>query len=196
MRDKNFNPIQFFDQLEQQLTVVPTMCESLRKQVVDNPNFLTSDTFLVLPVKLREIESLALLSWWMPEEIRFLVQLGLEERVKKLSLDDQVVTKILLRSKGEALLWLSETSLFHSRDFFGNFLRKGILAVQSLKFVQRKTKVVKPQRKRGYHDHGSLRPSHCWKPTEDWSLTEQQNQIEKKRFTFKDTIKFLRGLIS
>lgn len=196
MRDKNFNPIQFFEQLEQQATVVPTMCESLRKQVVDNPNFLTSDTFLVLPVKLQEIESLALLSWWMPEEIRVLVQLGLEERVKKLSLDDQIVTKILLRSKGEALLWLSETNLFHSRDFFGNFLRKGVLALQSLKFVQRKTKVVKPQRKRGYHDHGSLRPSHCWIPTEDWSLTEQQNQIEKKRLSLKDTIKFLRGLIS
>lgn len=196
MRDKNFNPIKFFEQLEQHVTVVSTMCESLRKQVVDNPNFLTADTFLVLPDKLQEIEALALLSWWMPAEVRYLVQLGLEERIKKLSPDDQVITKILLSTKGEALLWLSETSVFHSRDFFGNFLRKGVLALQSLKFVQRKTKIVKPQRKRGYHDHGSLRPSHCWLPTSDWSLTEQQNFIEKKRLSFKDTIKFLRGLIS
>lgn len=196
MRDKNFNPIKFFEQLEQQNTVVPTMCESLRKQVVDDPNFLTANTLLILPDKLQEIEALALLSWWMPLEVRYLVQLGIEEKIKKLSPEDQVISKILLKTKEEALIWLSETSVLHSRDFFGNFLRKGVLALRSLKFVQRKIKIVKPQRKRGYHDHGSLRPSHCWKPTSDWSLTEQQNQIERKRKSIKDTIKFLRGLIS
>lgn len=56
--------------------------------------------------------------------------------------------------------------------------------------------VRKPQRKRGYHDHGALRPRHTWKPSSDYSLTEKQNEIEEKRSKFSDTITFLKGLIT
>lgn len=196
MRDKNFSSIQFIQQLNKQLSEVPTMCESLRMRVVMDPNFLDSDASFVFPRKLSEFEALCFLSWYVPEELRVLIQLDLEVQLQRYSLEDRTVCEILLLSKAEALCWLIETNRFHTRDFFGNFLRQGLQALKSLKVKRKSTKVVKGNRKRGYDDHGTLRPSHKWKPTSDWSLTEEQNEIERKRLSFKDTINFLRGLFS
>jgi hypothetical protein len=120
----------------------------------------------------------------------------LKEKQKYLTLEDQIVLEILLSSKGETKVFLIETSLWSTRDFFGNILMKGMRAYNRLEFRKRKSKIIFPKRKRGYHDHGALRPAHSWLPSTDWSLTAQQNEIEKERSNFHQIIKFLKGLIT
>jgi hypothetical protein len=48
------------------------------------------------------------------------------------------------------------------RDVFGNWMKIGRDRFQMLKFRIKKnrSKIRYPQRKRGYHDHGSMRPAH------------------------------------
>lgn len=197
MRNQNFNPDSFFRQLDHQLYRIQESGQLLRTRVVDSPNFLSGNwKFVNLPSKLSEIEALAIISWWLPIEIGVLLRLQLEEKLKFLAPEDQIVLTILLSSRAEMQIFLSETSLWSTRDFFGNILMKGIRAFQRLEFRKIITKVQKPQRKRGYHDHGALRPAHSWLPTNDWSLTEEQNRIEKERSNFKQIIKFLKGFIT
>jgi hypothetical protein len=68
------------------------------------------------------------------------------------------------------------------RDFFGNFLKRVKEILKTLR-----TTLWKPARARriirhrGYRDKGSLRPSHRWMETRDFSFTEKQNQIEEDR---------------
>lgn len=197
MRDRNFKSTNFITQLDNQTEKVHKYGQDLRKQVVDNPNFLTSEIVISnFPKKLQDLEGLAILSWYIPNEIGILLRLDLEEKIKYLSTEDQVVINILLSSKPEMLIFLTETTLWSSRDFFGNILRKGEQALLHLKFKKKNWTVTIPQRKRGYHDHGSLKPYHKWKPTSDWSLTEEQNIIEEKRTVFHTTIKFLKGFLT
>jgi len=88
----------------------------------------------------------------------------LREEIKKVSkrLPDyyQIVLEILLdETKGEALCYLIETNLWHTREFFGNVMKSGTNAITSLRtYIQNPRKPKPTQRKRGYTDQGSRAP--------------------------------------
>lgn len=168
--------------------------KELRMQVVDNPNFTENYIgFRLYQLNLKEIIGLAYGSWILPIELQVMLQLDLEEYSKKLSLEDRVIVETILFNKVTAQGWLIENKLWHTRDFFGNILPLWVKTLNRLSFRKVNKKLKKVQRKRGYHDHGTLAPSHTWLPTEDWSLTEEQNEIEQKRNIFQDTLDFLKG---
>lgn len=196
MRDTNLNSIQFCESLDGFFASVPERCMELRMQVVDNPNFLRGNFKLVgLPEKKNALIGLSIASWYMPTEVRWLLQMEIEQKVKHLSLEDRFIFNIILSSKAEMIQFLLDTEMWHTRSFFGNIASAGRKSIPGIKFVKESTKVKKPQRKRGYHDHGTLVPTHCWTPKSDISLTELQNEIEGKRDIFSQMINFVQGLL-
>lgn len=196
MRDKFFNKENFAELIRINLSKESLdRIETLRNHVVDNPNFL-SENYLVLPYKLRSIQALAFSSWWISEEIGVLLREEIRDRrVKSLNLEDQVLIELFLESKELSIQFVNETTLWHSRDFFGNFLFEVNLRLSRLRFRRISTKVVYPKRKRGYHDHGSRVPDSKWLPKFDYSFTEEQNQIEEERQSQEDTINFIKGFL-
>lgn len=168
--------------------------KELRMQVVDNPNFTEEFLgFKLYNLNLVQMIGLSYVSWLLPEEIKFTLQLDLHEYITKLSLEDRFIVETILGSQVAAEEWLVDTNLWHTRDFFGNILPIWINTTKRLRYRKVNKKLKKLQRKRGYHDHGTLAPSHTWLPKEDWSLTEEQNEIEQKRDIFHDTLNFLKG---
>jgi hypothetical protein len=100
--------------------------------------------------------------------------------------------RLLLRDKTLAILWLAEN--FHERRFFGNALERMYLLLKDLRpCLVRERKPERVQRKRGYQDHGSLRPLHCWKETHAPEFTEEQNEIERLRKVNQDLTDLLEG---
>lgn len=198
MRDKNLNFQKFVIQFSSQVTnsaAFRRMLE-LRMTVVDNPNFLKGSwSFRNIPKKLSEVEALAICSWYFPNEIRILLHFELIERLRNYSLDDQIVLKTILHSREQCLLFLNQSNKYSTRDFFGNVLRVGLRVASRLNITRDVQKVKKPQRKRGYHDHGTLVPIHKKDPNKYIDTRKEQQQIEKRRTIFQDTLDFLTGLI-
>jgi hypothetical protein len=196
LRDSQLNK-EFVLQLEERLTRNVTESDSLlRKQVVVDPNFLILDLDRIYfpSRKLDDLLALSLASWWLPEEFRYYVQFELHRMKNYFTLEDQVLFELLLSSKAEAIIFLMETNLWHTRDFFGNFLPKAEKMANTIKFFRKNKNIVKrPKRKRGYDDHGSRRPDHKWLESHDISFTEEQNLIEQKRDAKESTSHFLRG---
>lgn len=196
MRDKEFNFSMFVDQLEKFFLRESHRTNELRSQVVNNPNFL-SDYTLYLRDDLQSILSLSLSSWFLPEELGFVIREEIRDRkLKKFSLEDQTLIGLFLKNKTTLLLFLEDTNLYHTRDFFGNFLSEVRKELGFLRFIRNGTKVEKPIRKRGYHDHGTLVPSSKWLPKFDFSLTEKQNRLEEDRDTQENTLEFIIGYLS
>jgi len=172
--------------------------KSLRNHVVDNPTFPSGDTtFRIKNLKSKELFELALISWYLPEEIAVLLRLDLEQIALKLEDEDfhQVPLMMVLSSKAETLLFLQETSLWSTREFFGSYLTSsGIL--RKLRPLVLSPRVVKPQRKRGYHDQGSRAlDSHHLRARAYWKDTELHLEIEENRQALKDAIQLNLGLI-
>lgn len=65
--------------------------------------------------------------------------------------------------------WTTVSKELTDEEWFGNLLPLMVRVVKAIRFkkqyifqTERSSKVRKPQRKRGYSDKGSLRPSHRW----------------------------------
>lgn len=196
MRDKEFNKALFLEQIEKFFSSQSSRTLELRAQVVDNPNFL-GNYYLVLPNDLKGLVGLAFASWWVPQELGILIREDIrEKRLKRLNLEDQTFLSLFLENKALMINFLEETSLWHTRDFFGNFIQEALYQLTRLRFRRINTKVSYPQRKRGYHDHGTLVPSSKWLPRNDFTLTEQQNEIEENRKSQEDTLMLIFGFLS
>jgi hypothetical protein len=165
--------------------------------VVDNPTFPVGDTtFRLKGLKSKELFELALVSWYLPEEIAFLLRLDLENIASKLSDEDfhKVPLMIVLSSKAETLLFLQETNLWSTHDFFGGYLKPGLL--RKLRPLRLSPKVVKPQRKRGYHDHGTrASDSHHLRARAYWEDTKLHLEIEENRKALRDAVQICLGLL-
>jgi len=122
------------------------------------------------------------------DDVKFYLQLKLENDAQRFSLEDQFLISQVLNSKAEMLCFLLETQLWSERDFKGNILDDLSLSELGVSvFKLAKTKIVHPKRKRGYHDHGSRVELHEWLPKHDAFLTEKHNQIEAARERLLDT---------
>jgi hypothetical protein len=129
------------------------------------------------------ILQLCLISWFLPEIPRILLQ----ENLKELRTPEFEVEKIsLLTSKDWAVLTFSRK--LSERDFFGNFLPNLRKRLRRVRFsVLYYSKAKRTIRRRGYRDKGTLRSSDHWRESFDWTFTAQQNQIEEDR-DFKEAI--------
>lgn len=78
--------------------------------------------------------------------------------------------------------------------FFGNQLEPAKRKILQIQYVEN-TKVKKPQRRKGYNDKGSTRPLHAWKPSSDFSMTDDQNYTIRRRIELMQEYHFRFGLL-
>lgn len=202
MRDKNLDSFNFCKNVESSvLKLVSQNLNDLRNNVIAISN-LQSENSKFSPFKLRDLDKknfirLSILSWYLPEEVSILLRLELSEKIKYYSPDDRVIFQQLLKSKAIMLIFLQETSLWHTRDFFGNILAKQFKLDRFFRSKSEcfRTKLKFKQRKRGYDDHGSRVEDHKKLPKYDWSLTELQIEIEEERQVSHDMDEFLLGFM-
>jgi len=171
--------------------------KTLMHHVVDNPTFPVGDTtFRLKSLKSKELFELALVSWYLPEEIGVLLRLDLENIVQRLNDEDfhKIPLMIVLSSKAQTLMFLQESNLWSVRDFFGNYLQPGLL--RKLRILRLSPRVVKPQRKRGYHDHGTRAlDSYHLRARAYWEDTKLHLEIEENRKALRDAIQLNLGLL-
>lgn len=198
MRDNISSPFEFCLQIEKKIKCLISLDDqNLRSDVVNNSNFHFENlTFFNLRnLNLKDAIRLSILSWFIPEEVGIILRMDILGKIKNYSLEDQLLLNQFLKNKGQMLIFLQETNLWHSRDFFGNILDKRNKLDRYFKLSPLRRKCKKPERKRGYHDQGSRVPDHKRLPNFDYSLTDKQNQIEENRQSYLDTLSFLEGLL-
>lgn len=199
MRDRNLHSEVFCTQVEKTVSNWITIRTiDLRSKVVDNSNFHGSRTFFKTKgIKLMDLIRLGIISWYLPEEVKCVLQQDLREEIENFSIEDRFLCEQILSTKAEMLIFLIETKLWHTKDFFGNIItEENKHLVQYLKVNKPRLKVRSPQRKRGYHDHGSKVEDHKWLPKSDWTLTEQHNLLEQRLSSAKDTLSFNQGFLT
>jgi hypothetical protein len=197
MRDNNFDSSHFVQQLEKNFSqFAHNENMELTKQVAIDPNLLER-IWIELPQGLNETLALCIGSWWLPEILGILIREEIRERrLNKFSFEDKFLIELCLKSKPETILFLLQTSKWHTRDFFGNFQKLIYKWCKIISFDFRGQRKVKyAQRKRGYNDKGSAVPISKWRPVSDWTLTELQNEIYQKRQVYTDTTKLSEGLL-
>lgn len=195
MRDKNFHSQSFFLELER---LAKRVCSDkfLTRSALANSNprrKVFQNEFVITDKSRVNLMNLSILSWFMNEEDRILIQDALRDTIQ----EDLVVLEILLESKGSCFIWLSENSKYHTRDFFGNVFTKKKLerAFSTIRpiwlYTNRPVKEI--VRRRGYKDKGTWRPPskpHVIPPD---VITEEE--LWEKESTFTDTVQFIRGFI-
>jgi hypothetical protein len=168
---------------------------SLRTHVVDNPNFrrdYTTDVYY--SKKLNDLIRLVIYSQYTKDEITsvYIKEFCIRESRKP----QNFVLRFFLKTKAEMLLFLKDTNLWHTREFFGLVSEKKLLqSLKSIGFKKKKTFVRKTKRKRGYDDKGNLRKNHQRLPRYDVSLDELHREIKRKYQSIEDTFNFLEGFI-
>jgi hypothetical protein len=141
------------------------------------------------------LESLAFLSWYLNDTWRPMVQLWLGEQLRFVNSDCRMKVKLLLSHRSIALCYLAEQVSF--RSLKGNLVTLWKNVLDNLRLVFKKDREPRRKiRRRGYDDHGSLRPSHKWLPKSDFSFTEEQNALEEDRETDESTVQILEGWFS
>jgi hypothetical protein len=157
---------------------------------VEDPRFLNS--IRLKTNSKRKLTYLAILSWYLPPEIGILLRLALEEYID--NKEDLAELDLLLHNRGEMLVFLQETSKWHSRDFFGNIANsenaKNCKHFFCLEFSTRK-KPKRVQRHRGYRDKGTYRFD--WEVHEAGEYRVEQMRLEEHRQAIQDTISLCRG---
>jgi hypothetical protein len=130
----------------------------------------------------------------MEPEVGILLRLEIERIVE--NSEDLCWIRLLIQSKAHCLLFLQDTKLWHTRDFFGNIFNEkelkralGSLAFQ-FKSVRRPRQI---QRRRGYQDKGSWRAPHEHHSYYDGA--SDQLLVESKRSVCQDTLAFLQAFL-
>lgn len=138
-----------------------TECEDRKKLVLDNSKRLLNfdANFISFPqLSLNEKILLGVLQWYMPLELRVLINLWLEEHWGG---EFREIQRLLCTSKYIALGYILVNKRWSARDFYGNILKeKNLKKIKFLKVGQVKKKAKRIQRHRGYRDKGSLRLPH------------------------------------
>lgn len=180
MRDKNLNSSQFCAQVENFIKRKLHLPKMPKTAVINTPTFL-EECYFKYPRKYKEIRDLVVIHHFCPENLRWRLWLDLSElSFSQLNSKQRIEILILLSSKRKMLSYLFLTQRYSSHEIFGNIFGGGLKVLRTLPCYLSSTKITKPKRKRGYDDKGSQRPKDKWLPDFDFSLTELQNQKEKK----------------
>lgn len=191
----NFDSQSFVCQCEKHLKQYSDIL--FRTSASDSPKWLDANFENSIVLKSRKLDDLivlAMMSYYIPEEIGVLLRLELQEVVDR---NPEVeILHFLLQGKGLMFNYLCDTNLWSTRDFFGNILTskrlKRIKNLFSLKF-KTKRKPKRAQRHRGYRDKGSLKENHEYHSFV--SYTKEMNELEELRRVRKDTLAFLQGFL-
>ena len=143
MRDFPQSPESFNKSVENAVRrMVQRDLEILRSDVIASPNLHSSNlsVFSLRELKLEDFICLSLFSWYCPEEIGILLRMDLEGKLKQYTEEDRILCQQFLISKAYSLIFLQETSLWHSRELFGNILRRNLDRYLRLSPLRRKLK--------------------------------------------------------
>lgn len=158
---------------------------------------LFTNSFRITDWSFTNVLTLIILSWYVPEEVGILLRLEIEDHIQNgdLSFLEFLVRKSAVR--GLTLVWLLDTSLLSTRDFFGNILnskniRKALVSIKPIMYTKRKPKRV--QRHRGYRDKGTLRKNS--EKHDLWISTAEQMKIEESRLSSDQTLDFIEGWVT
>lgn len=195
MRDKFLDSQSFCSELERICLSVNSRSKFLRSSVSDNSKYLYTRFENRLRIRTRakkKLIGLAILSWYLPEEIGVLINLELREIWEES--EEFLFPAMLLESKGQMLLFLLETRNYHTRDFFSNIINEEIVK-NLLRLVapvyKTRSKPKRVQRHRGYRDKGTLKLPH--EVHELANRTAEVKELEEKRKSSQDSINFLVG---
>jgi len=158
-------------------------------------NFDFQNRFRITTRKLNDLIGLAILSWYLPEQIGVLLRMDLLEISKES--EDLIVVTLLLNNIEQTRCYLLETSLWHSRDFFGNIYNREIVK-HLIKLFKPVFAIRKPpeqvQRHRGYRDKGTLRKVHDRHSFV--SFTAEHRELEERRKSLQDSIQLIEGFFA
>lgn len=187
MRDKNLTLQKFNIQLNERVTDgISTESDWFRRNHVsasptrlsDNPK----EVRVFYPKDFRLLRSLAIIQWYLPDDLHWLVLVDLKELTFSWLNDKQKLEiAILLSSKSNMLVYLYETQRYSGSEIFGNILGNDLHDL----FRHMKVRELTPRRpkrtvrRRGYRDHGSRKPDHKWLPDSDFTFTAEQNKRER-----------------
>lgn len=171
----------FLESLEKRLGSDIERWESLRAQVVGSPTFHSEYEleYVIRTRKPLDLMVLACIYHLMdPKGFRPLIMLELEKHFEKYPEVDY-----LSASKVNFELWILDNN-WSANKILGIFSRQNVARILSLVvFRAKKTSPVRyPERKRGYNDKGTLRPSHLWMETRySYSEEEYEKELREKR---------------
>jgi hypothetical protein len=193
MRDIEFSPQEFNAQLENQIYRVHAKLSELLSRIspIEKQGF--QNCYRFYRKDNRFYVNLSILSWYIPQEIGCLLRLQISEEIQN---TESEWLEILLTSKAQCLIFLQETTLWHTRDFFGNILnleetRKTLEAIRPR--FESKQKVKKPEFRRGYRDKGSLKFSH--EHHSFWDSRKEHLDLERQRQSRHDSLLFMIGFL-
>lgn len=202
----------FFHEIERQMTkIVKEQTEALRTSVVvayrqSEKRKDRINNYFSIDIKNnteKELLFWILYVWYLPEDLRGLYRMMLEERIKrKCSIDQRDLFRELLKSKGYILNYLLFSTQYFktTEEFFGWLLTKRnipeykFISPRDIKF---ENNPVNHSRIRGYRDKGSLSLKYDF--NQDWKIDISNHEEEERRKEllkeYHDTALFIRGWI-
>lgn len=154
------------------------------------------DYFVRIPRGYRKRLLLACVSWYLPEILRSLIQLQLQEEINSLGLREQLRLSALLSSEPEMILYILESNVLGEtpEEVFGNI--RGI-PVQFEVIPENHRKPKRNVRHRGYRDKGSLGPrrEYLTEEARDVFLQQRNNQLEQEYDQYQVAIQISLGFI-
>lgn len=170
----------FQKETTKQLSLSETMslCSHLPQKYYDH-----FDIFLSRKISSREALTLALVVNHLDPLLKYALILDLEELCYTYQYEgtwSKVNTMIQLSEDEDKLFYFLYIENISDRELFGNYVRQIDKALKNVVFKdRRRQKVKRPQRKRGYNDHGSRRPDVKWLPKKI-QLSENPQKIDLK----------------
>lgn len=144
---------------------------------------------VILPRSYREIRSLAIASWFFPENLRTLIFLELEKEFTQFNFKQQLELKILRSSKENCVKYLYLTERYSGSEIFGNLLGNDLRdSLKNLKLrFRNQPKAKKKVFRRGPKDKGSRRSDSSIRVIEqeirtDVWIKEKELKIENRKF--------------
>lgn len=197
MRDTNLCPQTFCRDLERSLA---NDAREYSAQVLSRitPNdegfFRWENDFVIKTRNKTDLICLSIFSYYCPPEVGILIRESIQEIYSK-NEENFFVLNFLLQGKAEMLIFLQETSLWHTRDLYGNILTKNRIR-NIFRFCEprmnRKKSPKRVQRHRGYRDKGTRRDiseKHCFV-----NDNKGQQELEERRLVLADSIALVRGM--
>lgn len=168
-----------------------------RTTVADSPKWeeYNYDFYLSNRLKLEDLVLLAMMTWYCDDENKsWLLKMKLLEKFEHDS--ERICISFILSSKESMWNFLLDTTLWHSRDFFGNIMtNQRLQRVRKLSKIYRikQKKAKRTQRHRGYRDKGSLRNNHEYHSFV--SYTKEMNELEIRRQERLDAKSLIQGFL-
>lgn len=175
--------------------------EAFTSRVLDDPKFLdTHELDFYLPRNLRALQFITIFSYYTGE-IGFVLRESIRDFVHDSSsnykLDDLIVIEILLESKTHCELFLLDTHLWNTYEFFGQFSKRRLSSIMnSVVRWKKKVKAVEVQRKRGHQDYSRPAvPRTAYRDSRFVDLTFEHYEEELNRQIFSDSKSLIQGLL-